>query len=62
MSNNLTQLVPFLDCTNYHRWAESMKAYLQQQGVWIIVELPAGITEPSPAANGSNRSEVMEWH
>ena len=62
MSNQLTQLVPVLDGTNYRRWAELMKAYLQQQGVWIIVELPAGITEPSLAANGSNRSEVMEWH
>ena len=62
MSNNLTQLVPVLDGTNYCHWAELMKAYLQQQGVWIIVELPAGITEPSPAANGSNQAEVMEWH
>ena len=61
-SNSLTTLVPVLDGTNYRRWAELMKAYLQQQGVWIIVELPAGITEPSLAANGSNRAEVMEWH
>ena len=62
MSNTLTQLIPVLDGTNYCRWAELMKAYLQQQGVWIIVDLPAGITEPSPADDRSNRSEVMEWH
>ena len=56
MSNNLTQLVPVLDGTNYRCWAELMKAYLQQQGVWIIVNLPAGITKPSPANDRSNRS------
>ena len=38
-SNSLTTLVPILDGTNYRRWAELMKAYLQQQGSWIMVDL-----------------------
>ena len=54
MSNNLQNIVPVLDGSNYHRWAELMKVYLQQQGVWLIIDLPEGITEPSLAANGSN--------
>ena len=38
-SNSLTTLVPVLDGTNYRRWAELMKAYLQQQGSWIMIDL-----------------------
>ena len=62
MSNSLQNFVPVLDGSNYRCWAELMKAYLQQQGVWLIIDLPAGIEEPSLAEDGKNRSEVMEWH
>ncbi|KAL7283853.1 hypothetical protein ACG7TL_003293 [Trametes sanguinea] len=61
MSNSLQQLVPVLDGSNYARWAELMKAYLQQQEVWYIVELPAGITAPTLQEDGSNRNEVIGW-
>ncbi|KAL7284806.1 hypothetical protein ACG7TL_002116 [Trametes sanguinea] len=61
MSNALQQLVPVLDGSNYTRWAELMKAYLQQQEVWYIVELPDGITAPTLAEDGSNRNEVIAW-
>lgn len=62
MSNSLQNLVPILDGSNYRHCAELMKAYLQQQGVWIIVDLPAGIEEPSLAEDGKNRANVIEWH
>ncbi|KAL7284517.1 hypothetical protein ACG7TL_001808 [Trametes sanguinea] len=61
MSNSLQQLVPVLDGSNYARWAELMKAYLQQQEVWYVVELPAGITAPTLQEDGSNRNEVIGW-
>ncbi|KAL7277443.1 hypothetical protein ACG7TL_009305 [Trametes sanguinea] len=61
MSNSLQQLVPVLDGLNYTRWAELMKAYLQQQEVWYVVELPAGITAPTLQEDGSNRNEVIAW-
>lgn len=62
MSNALQTLVPVLDGSNYRRWAELMKAYLQQQEVWIVVEIPTGITAPTLAADGSNRGEVLQWN
>ena len=40
MSNSLTQLVPVLDGSNYPQWVDLMKAYLQQQEVWLVVEPP----------------------
>ena len=46
-SNSLTTLVPVLDGTNYRRWAELMKAYLQQQGSWIMIDLFGGATPPT---------------
>ncbi|KAL7279774.1 hypothetical protein ACG7TL_006181 [Trametes sanguinea] len=61
MSNALQQLVPVLDGSNYTRWADLMKAYLQQQEVWYVVELPDGITAPTLAEDGSNRNEVIAW-
>ena len=61
-SNSLTTLVPVLDGTNYRRWAELMKAYLQQQGSWIMIDLLGDtITAPTPAEDGSNRTEMIEW-
>ena len=61
-SNSLTTLVPVLDGTNYRRWAELMKAYLQQQGSWIMVDLLGdSITAPTLAEDGSNRAEMIEW-
>ena len=61
-SNSLTTLVPVLDGTNYRRWAELMKAYLQQQGSWIMIDLLGDtITAPTPAEDGSNRAEMIEW-
>ena len=60
MSNSLQNLVPVLDGANYRRWADLMKAYLQSQGVWILIELPDGFTEPTQASDGSNHSEVLE--
>ena len=61
-SNSLTTLVPVLDGTNYRRWAELMKAYLQQQGSWIMVDLLGDmITAPTLAADSSNRTEMIEW-
>ena len=61
MSNSLQNLVPVLDGANYRRWADLMKAYLQSQGVWILIELPDGFTEPTQATDGSNRAEILEW-
>ncbi|KAL7281613.1 hypothetical protein ACG7TL_004930 [Trametes sanguinea] len=61
MSNALQQLVPILDGSNYTRWADLMKAYLQQQEVWYVVELPDGITAPTLAEDSSNRNEVIAW-
>ncbi|KAL7281644.1 hypothetical protein ACG7TL_004961 [Trametes sanguinea] len=61
MSIALQQLVPVLDGLNYTRWADLMKAYLQQQEVWYVVELPAGITAPTLQEDGSNRNEVIAW-
>ena len=62
MSNALQTLVPVLDGSNYRRWAELMQAYLQQQEVWIIVDPPAGITEPTLNQTGSNHADVIVWH
>ncbi|CDO77987.1 hypothetical protein BN946_scf184472.g1, partial [Trametes cinnabarina] len=62
MSNSLQNLVPILDGSNYQRWAELMKAYLQQQEVWFVVDLPAGITAPTLAEDGSNRNDVIAWN
>ena len=61
MSNSLQTLVPVLDGSNYRRWAELMKAYLQSMGSWIIIERPTGIEPPTPATDGSNRVDVIEW-
>ncbi|KAJ3002849.1 hypothetical protein NUW54_g5624 [Trametes sanguinea] len=61
MSNSLQNLVPILDGSNYHRWADLMKAYLQQQQVWFVVELPDGITAPTLAEDGSNQNDVIAW-
>ena len=60
-SNSLTTLVPVLDGTNYRRWAELMKAYLQQQGSWIMIDLFGGANPPTLNAEGTNRGEVIEW-
>ncbi|KAJ3010270.1 hypothetical protein NUW54_g2534 [Trametes sanguinea] len=60
MSNPLQNLVPILDGSNYHRWADLMKAYLQQQQVWFVVELPDGITAPTLAEDGSNQNDVVK--
>ncbi|CDO73979.1 hypothetical protein BN946_scf185043.g28 [Trametes cinnabarina] len=62
MSNSLQNLIPILDGSNYQRWAELMKAYLQQQEVWFVVNLPAGITAPTLAEDGSNRNNVITWN
>ena len=61
MSNSLQTLVPVLDGSNYRRWAELMKAYLQSMGLWIIIECPTGLAPPTPATDGSNRADVIEW-
>ena len=61
MSNSLQTLVPVLDGSNYRRWAELMKAYLQSMGSWIIIERPTGLAPPVPATDGSNRADVIEW-
>ena len=61
MSNSLQTLVPVLDGSNYRRWAELMKAYLQSMGSWIIIERPTGLEPPVPATDGSNRGDVIEW-
>ena len=61
MSNSLQTLVPILDGSNYRRWAELMKAYLQLMGSWIIIEHPLGLEPPTPATDGSNRGDVIEW-
>ena len=39
-----------------------MQAYLQSQEVWIIVDPPAGISEPTLNQTGSNRADVLAWH
>ncbi|KAJ8454419.1 hypothetical protein ONZ51_g13035 [Trametes cubensis] len=62
MSNSLTQLVPVLDGSNYPQWVDLMKAYLQQQEVWLIVEPPEGIVAPTLEEDGRNRSEVVAWN
>ena len=56
MSNNLQTLVPILDGLNYRHWAELMKAYLQQQDIWIIVDLPNGIEEPTLVSDAGVKS------
>ena len=62
MSNSLTQLVPVLDGSNYPQWVDLMKAYLQQQEVWLVVEPPEGIVAPTLEEDGRNRSEVVAWN
>ena len=61
MSNSLQTLVPILDGSNYRRWAELMKVYLQSMGSWIIIDRPAGLEPPVPATDGLNRGDVIEW-
>ena len=61
MSNLLTQLVPVLDGSNYPQWVDLMKAYLQQQEVWLVVEPPEGIVAPTLEEDGRNRSKVVAW-
>ena len=60
-SNNVTNLVPILNGTNYHQWAELRKAYLQQQGAWIMISAIAGIPPTTLNAEGTNRNNVFEW-
>ena len=62
MSNSLTQLAPVLDGSNYPQWVDLMKAYLQQQEVWLVVEPPEGIAAPTLEEDGKNRSEVVAWN
>ena len=60
-SNNLTNLVLVLDGTNYRQWAELMKAYLQQQGTWIMISTIAGIDPLTLNAEGMNCNDMFKW-
>src|SRR5580765_5105977 len=49
MSSSLERLVAMLDDTNYRRWAQDMKAYLQKEELWEIISQDYPIlTRPSP--------------
>ena len=60
-TNSLMNLVPVLDGTNYHCWVELMKAYLQQQGSWIMINLFGDTPAPMLSEEGTNRNKVIEW-
>ena len=55
MSNQLTQLVPVLDGSNWLKWSEAMKAYLMAQGHWDAclqtILSPDKPEEPQPTTN-----------
>ena len=38
-----------------------MKAYLQQQGSWIMIDMFGGTPAPTLNAEGTNRADVIEW-
>src|SRR5580765_3395595 len=49
MSSSLEHLVAMLDGTNYRRWAQDMKAYLQKEELWEIISQDYPIpVRPSP--------------
>lgn len=47
MSNALSQLVPVLDGSNFLLWKRQMRAFLQSQDLWSIVN--GTLTRPVPA-------------
>jgi hypothetical protein len=69
MSNNIFASVPAFDGSNYQRWADRMKAYLQMNNLWGVTggdeKCPEDLT-PIPGATESappiqpNAAEVAE--
>src|SRR6266404_9990119 len=56
MSSQLTMLVQTFDGSNYQLWSKVMKAWLQSQGLWGIVNRT--IVHPADPAAGAATAEI----
>lgn len=55
--------IPTLNSTNYHEWADAIKAFMRFNGVWFLIEgygttatnKEAGMARPSPSVDATTR-------